>query len=534
MQAIGQYRVVRELGRGAAGIVYLAEDDKLKRRVALKLLIVPHTVRGTERIKLLERFMREARAVAAVVHQGVPAIYEVGQSNGQYFIAMEYCDGATLRDTLDLGGPVAIPEAVRIIEAILGALQAAHSKGIYHRDVKPENVMLTGDRTVKLMDFGIAKGLMDPGLTKTGEVFGTPAYMSPEQIENGPLDGRSDLFSVGVIMHEVLTGKRPFAGSSTTEQLLANLGSEPDISDQIPGPLQNCIRKSLAKTPDNRYPSAKDFSQAIEEAARGPAFKMTPSLYSQAVPFAAASPVSNRTQVVLPASPQVAPMNAAASSPAHTQLVPLPADSPNRAGNRTPYAGVVLSALGFLFLGGLLAYEQSRPAIGVDEKPREVASSASQDSANTPPPDPSQQAYNPPNDGFSSSADGTTSGDHWPDSPPPSSYIPDDEPQPYTAPPTSYGFAPPREKPEIVLANCERTGDDTAQEILVSWDAAGADKAELNINGQARQIATTGEQKIPLVIGENTITLEFTNEAGSASKTFTVNVEPHTSETTTG
>ncbi|NLB94505.1 MAG: serine/threonine protein kinase [Armatimonadetes bacterium] len=262
-QRFGRYEIERELGRGASGIVYLASDKALNRQVALKVLTLPQSIQGVERTQALERFVREARAAAAISHPSVPQIYDAGSMAGKCYIAMEYCHGTNLRDMLRMQGPLAEPTALSVIRQVLDALQAAHRLGICHRDVKPDNVIVLSDGRTKLMDFGVARVAGDTVLTQTGVALGTPAYMSPEQVLGRNVDGRSDLFSVGVLLHEMLTGRRPFGGTTVTQITHAIVHEEPAIAPSIPPHLSAVIAKALCKDPSGRFGSAEEMASVL-------------------------------------------------------------------------------------------------------------------------------------------------------------------------------------------------------------------------------------------------------------------------------
>lgn len=264
MGRLGKYRIEREIGRGATGVVYLGHDDELNRRVAIKVLEIPDTVQGADRREMIERFRREARAAAAVSHPNVAAIYEVGTQGDTNYIAMEYCEGPTVRDMLSMQGPFSKPYALNIAGQVLDALQAAHDAGIYHRDIKPDNIVVSPKGVVKVTDFGIARAFDDIKLTRTGTMVGTPAYMSPEQILGKPTDHRTDIFSVGILLHEMLTGRRPFEGSTITEITHSIAYEEPKLSPTLGPPLDAVIAKALSKEPENRFQSAREMSLAIQ------------------------------------------------------------------------------------------------------------------------------------------------------------------------------------------------------------------------------------------------------------------------------
>jgi tetratricopeptide (TPR) repeat protein/tRNA A-37 threonylcarbamoyl transferase component Bud32 len=261
----GKYTILGELGRGGMGEVYLAEDTSLDRRVALKFL--PEAAYRDPTMRA--RFVREAKAAAALNHPYICGVHEVGEIGDRLFFAMDYIEGQTLRERIRQG-PLPLGQAVQVAAEIAEALQAAHEKGLIHRDIKPANIMLTPEGHAKVMDFGLAKQYAGPGddttvggalITITGEGLtpGTPAYMSPEQLRGRPLDPRSDIFSFGIVLHEMLTGRHPFGHESGLTTVNAILGEEPrslagDVAG-APEALQRVLGKMLAKEPGERYAS---------------------------------------------------------------------------------------------------------------------------------------------------------------------------------------------------------------------------------------------------------------------------------------
>jgi serine/threonine-protein kinase len=217
-RTLGRYEIFSLLGEGGMGRVYKARDPMIERTVAIKTLAVELAEGQLAEFK--ERFFREARSAGRVSHPSVVTIFDVGESDGVAFIAMEYVEGATLRAVLDAGAPLAVAEACRIGARMAGALAAAHKHGIVHRDVKPGNIMIGAEDTVKLMDFGIAR-LPDGMRTKTGLIVGSPTYLAPEQIVGRGADARSDIYALGVVLYEMLTGVPPFRKDNVTELLNA-------------------------------------------------------------------------------------------------------------------------------------------------------------------------------------------------------------------------------------------------------------------------------------------------------------------------
>jgi predicted Ser/Thr protein kinase len=279
---LGPYRIVRRLGRGATGVVYEAEDPQLSRGVALKVLA---PLRGSDDERG-RRFRREARAAAAVVHPNVAAMYGVGHDRGLDYLAMEYVAGATLREAMRRhGGPFEIAEVARIGEAIASGVGRAHELGIVHRDLKPENVMITDAGTVKVLDFGLAKLLAAPTgardelvwsshtMTFDGHILGTPAYMSPEQAKGRPVDARSDVFALGVVLYELVTASRPFRGETAVELFIAIDRDEPPppstLNPRVPPALEAIVLRCLRKSPDERFATCREAADALHRVSSG-------------------------------------------------------------------------------------------------------------------------------------------------------------------------------------------------------------------------------------------------------------------------
>jgi tetratricopeptide (TPR) repeat protein/predicted Ser/Thr protein kinase len=251
-EKIAHYEVLDLIGRGGMGAVFRARDTQLDRTVALKIL-TPTDLPGDE---IKERFLREARAGAQLNHPGIVTIYEVGEDEGQHYIAMEYVQGRTLRQLLQEARP-SPQEVIDIIVATGRALGAAHKQGIIHRDIKTDNVMVAEGGEVKVMDFGLAKMVDASVLTKEGEIMGTVAYMSPQQATGEPIDYRSDIFSLGVVLYELLTGQRPFSGDQEIAIVFSLLNEEPmgvrELNPEVPRELEQIVFKALQKEPQDRY-----------------------------------------------------------------------------------------------------------------------------------------------------------------------------------------------------------------------------------------------------------------------------------------
>lgn len=247
---LGPYRILDELGRGGMGVVYLAEDQRLGRRVALKS--VPPAAASDPVIR--ERLRREARAAATISHPAVATVYSLDEIDGHLLLASEYVPGRTLRAELELG-PIETPRAMAIAADIARALAAAHAAGVIHRDLKPENVLITDDGGVKVVDFGIAhvEGADRTRLTREGALVGTPAYMAPEQLGGRPVDSRTDIYAAGVLLSEMVSGRHPLSPTVTP----------------LPAPLAPIVERCVQQSPTGRFASARELAEAIERAAQG-------------------------------------------------------------------------------------------------------------------------------------------------------------------------------------------------------------------------------------------------------------------------
>jgi len=262
---LGHYRIIREIAR-SNDVVYEAVDTRINRRVAIKELLMPPGATDAVRQDRIARFKREARAAGSLTHPNIVTIFETEEENGRYFIVMEYLEGDNLRQKMDREGALSPEEAVHIAAQVLDGLAHAHSKGVIHRDIKPENVHILPTGLVKITDFGIARLKHEPNLTMDGQIFGTPSYMSPEQVQGGAIDERSDLFSVGVILFEMLAGYKPFQGDSVITITYNIVHTEPHSPPSVPAPLEWVIRKALRKSPAERFSSAEEMKQALLNA----------------------------------------------------------------------------------------------------------------------------------------------------------------------------------------------------------------------------------------------------------------------------
>jgi serine/threonine protein kinase/Tfp pilus assembly protein PilF len=256
-KTISHYKILEKLGEGGMGVVYKAEDTRLKRTVALKFL-APQTLSSEEE---KARFILEAQAAAALNHPNICTIYEIDESEGQYFMAMECIEGQSLREKIQ-SGPLKLKEAINIAIQVAEGLQEAHDRGIVHRDIKPANIMMTTKGQAKIMDFGLAKLGRETQLTKTGTTVGTVAYMSPEQARGDTVDHRTDIWSLGVVLYEMITGQLPFKSEYEQAIVYSILNEEPqpitDLRSGLPMELEGIINKALAKSTGERYQHADE------------------------------------------------------------------------------------------------------------------------------------------------------------------------------------------------------------------------------------------------------------------------------------
>jgi predicted Ser/Thr protein kinase len=273
MERIGRYEIVKELGRGAMGIVYQAIDPTIGRPVAIKTIRLGEVPDPEERARLQQRLFREARSAGILSHTGIVTIYDMDDHGEMAFIAMEFVDGPTLEQLLCEREAVSPVLFLSLLRQTATALDYAHQKGIVHRDIKPANIMVTSNGTAKIADFGIAKVTTSQQFTQAGTLVGTPNYMSPEQVQGLPVDGRADQFSLAVIAYEILTGAKPFAGDHVTTVVFKIVAEEPEPAQKLNpslGPrITGVLRKALAKKPDSRFVNCVEFVDALERASAG-------------------------------------------------------------------------------------------------------------------------------------------------------------------------------------------------------------------------------------------------------------------------
>lgn len=264
---LGKYQIIREIAR-SNDIVYEGYDPVMNRRVAVKELAVPSGSTDQQKQDRVKRFMREAKAAGSLVHPNIVTVYDVAEQDGRFYLAMEYLDGQTLRKTLDSAGKLEPDHAIEVAIEILKALAFAHGNGVVHRDVKPENIQILENGAIKLTDFGIARLTFEPNITMDGQVFGTPSYMSPEQINGRDIDARSDIFSLGIVLYEMLAGKKPFTGDSVVSITYAIMNAEPEYLGHVNHTVWSVVTKALDKSPQLRHSSSDALINELKQALK--------------------------------------------------------------------------------------------------------------------------------------------------------------------------------------------------------------------------------------------------------------------------
>jgi serine/threonine-protein kinase len=306
---LGRYVIQSELGRGAMGVVYKALDSVLERPVAVKTVNI--TLEREYADKYEKRFYQEARAAGSLNHPNIVTIHDVGKAGDVVFMAMEYIEGVELRTLIGEGRPLRVAQAVSIAAQIAEGLAYAHQRGVVHRDIKPANIMVLANGPVKITDFGIARMRGSRDLTQTGMLLGSPKYMSPEQVIGKRADHRSDIFSLGVILYEMLCGVAPFNGENVTALMYQIVNFVPptpsSVNQAVPALLDYIVAKMIAKPVEERYPDAAELARDLREcerqlAAAGPALNPATTTHTQPLRPVAAAPTPPQPTLVDPAA----------------------------------------------------------------------------------------------------------------------------------------------------------------------------------------------------------------------------------------
>jgi len=272
VERLGRYELREELGRGAMGVVYKARDPKIDRLVAIKVIAPSDGSDPAELQQRRDRFQREARAAGRLTHPNIVTIHDVGEDKGQAYLVMELIQGEPLDHLLRTRRPLPLDQVLSVADQVASALDYAHANSIIHRDIKPANILLTKDGVAKVTDFGIAR-IVGTQTTQTGQISGTPTYMSPEHFSGPKLDGRSDIFSFGAVLYELLSGEQAFPGETISNVIYRIINEDPiplrRLNPGLPPALDACIRKALAKDPARRYAKAADLARDLRTATRG-------------------------------------------------------------------------------------------------------------------------------------------------------------------------------------------------------------------------------------------------------------------------
>ena len=304
VETLGKYEIKRTLGRGAMGTVYEGWDPIIARRVAIKTVRIPEGNDDPETEEALARFRREAQAAGRLIHPNIVGVFDYGETGDIAYIVMEYVDGPAVKSLLDKQERFALNDTLRIMTDLLTGLQFSHARGVVHRDIKPANIMLTSEGQAKIADFGIAR-IESSSMTQAGTVLGTPAYMSPEQFMGQVVDARTDLYSSGVLLYQLLTGERPFEGGMSAIMHKA-LNTDPPLPSQIsvtcPPGFDGVVRKAMAKRPEDRFQSAAEFLEALRATASG-----------KAIPGFAGADEADAEATMVASSPRRSPAPAAAT-----------------------------------------------------------------------------------------------------------------------------------------------------------------------------------------------------------------------------
>jgi serine/threonine protein kinase len=356
---LGRYQIIREIAR-SNDIVYEAIDPSINRRVALKELALPPDAQGAQRRERIERFWREGRAAGNLSHPNIVTIYEIGKDGDRHFIAMEYLEGVTLRDVLQTGGALPHRDVVNYALQLCSALAYAHEHGVIHRDIKPENIQILPGGFVKLTDFGIARLMGESSITQDGQVFGTPSYMSPEQVAGKEIDARSDVFSLGVVLYEMLAGQKPFSGDSVVTITYNIMNMEPPPPPGAPPYLASIVLRAMAKNPEMRYQTIRALEADLREERASGVSAREANAGGYLGPFGGVPqsqpcpPPSHQPPMQSLPDPSSAPDPFAYQQPMPSHLpTPMPYPSPVMSAETRSFLGLMLVILGLV---GILVF----------------------------------------------------------------------------------------------------------------------------------------------------------------------------------
>jgi serine/threonine protein kinase len=351
----GRYEIVRELGRGSMGIVYQGFDPVIGRTVAIKTMLT-QGLAPEEYREFRARFQREAQAAGVLSHPNIVNVFDYGEDNGILYLIMEYLEGKSLEKLVEGKKILPIETIIPMCEQVCGALDHAHEHGIVHRDIKPANIMILDNGFVKVTDFGIAK-MVSMGMTQAGLVLGTPNYMSPEQVKGRQVDGRSDIFSLGVVLYDLVTGEKPFPGQNITTVIYKIINENPvpprELDATIHAGLSYVICKALAKSPDERYQTCRELAEDLKNFKQlgrqaPPSATMilkTPPAPSASLEGAEAPPPAPARPAAMPPAQQIAP-----APPPVEVITPAP---PAPSARTSPTTWVLAALLGVVLLGAL-------------------------------------------------------------------------------------------------------------------------------------------------------------------------------------